>query len=349
MSFRQYRLHAYGNAGLKLETAEERMPGAGEVLLRIHAVALNNRDLGILNGQYGPRIRLPLVPCSDACGTIAALGAGVEGLEVGTRVITSFFPRWASGRPAAGTLDVSLGCEIDGVLAELAIVPAAAIVPAPAYLSDDEAACLPCAGVTAWSALFVETQTRPGSRVLIQGTGGVAVFALQLASAAGAEAIVLSSSDAKLARARSLGAIHLINYRANPEWGERVRELTNGEGVDTVIELGGPATLPRSVEALALGGTVCVIGLLSGVRAELGVLDMLYRRARIVGITVGSRHDQVQLCTALRQRQIHPVVDRSFEFEEAPEALACMASGSHFGKLVVHTTRAAGDAANPPA
>jgi NADPH:quinone reductase-like Zn-dependent oxidoreductase len=334
---RAWRLDGVGIVSLRLETRALPEPGAGEVLVRMTAAAINHRDLGILAGAYP--VQAEVIPFSDGAGIVEAVGPGVSKWAAGDPVISSFYPDWESGPANAANHARSLGCETDGVLAEHAILPASALTCAPKTLDPTAAATLPCAGLTAWSALFTEGHLRAGETVLIQGTGGVAIFALQLARMAGARAIVLTSDAAKADRACSLGADHIINYRETPEWAEAVLAATNGEGVDLIIELGGQDTLPHSLNCVKVGGRICVIGVLSGLVAPVPVPPILFRHIHLTGITVGHRSDLAALVRAVDANGIVPIVDGSFDFDDARDAYRALPQAKHFGKLVVTMAR----------
>lgn len=324
-----------GIDSLKLIEREAPKPGPGQVLVRVRAASLNYRDLLVVEGRYEPGQRLPLIPVSDGAGEVAAVGEGVTRVRVGDRVVGAYIQRWLGGRPTPATmLGSTLGSPRDGVLAEYALFDEEGSLRIPDHLSFEEAATLPIAGVTAWNALFEGTSLKSGDTVLVQGTGGVAVFAIQLARAAGLRVIATSSSNAKLARARELGAHEGINYVEVPDWDRRAVELTGGVGVDLVVDVAG-TTLSRSIGALRLGGQVSVVGLLGGSTAELDVIPLFVKRPRIQGIYVGSRDHFEELNRALTQHRLRPVIDRTYAFEEARSALATLKSGSHFGKLVI--------------
>jgi NADPH:quinone reductase-like Zn-dependent oxidoreductase len=309
-------------------------PGPGELLLRPRAVSLNYRDLMMVDGRYNPRQRLPLVPCSDALAEVVAIGADVEGFAPGDRVCPIFAPRWLAGAPDRERLRTTLGGPLDGTLRQLMTVAASAVVRPPGHLSDVEAATLPCAAVTAWSALVTHGGLRAGQTVLVLGTGGVALFALQIALLHGARVIVTSSSDEKLERAGGLGAAAGVNYRRESGWGKRVRELS-GDGVDHVIEVGGAGTLAESLRAVRLGGTIHLIGVLAAGEAPLSIVPVFMQQVRIQGVLVGHRESFEALCRAFDLHRVQPVVDRVFPFAEAPAAFAHLASGAHFGKLCI--------------
>lgn len=308
-------------------------PGPGQVLLEMRAVSLNYRDLLMVRGHYNPRQPLPLVPCSDGVGEIIALGEGVDDLAVGDRVATCFFQTWGGGPPTADKIRGTLGGPLDGTLAERMAVSAKGVVRVPEHLTDVEAATLPCAALTAWNALVECGSVTAGDVVLVQGTGGVSTFALQIATALGAEVIVTSSSDAKLERARELGAWGTVNYVEDPAWGKAVRKLTGGRGVDLVVEVGGAGTLEQSLKAVRVGGEVSVIGVLSGVASELNIIPILMQQLRLQGILVGSRESFERMNRAFAAHRIRPVVDRVFSFDETPDAFRYLASGEHLGKI----------------
>ena len=308
--------------------------GSGQVRVRIRAASLNYRDLVLARGGYGPKQRFPLVPLSDGAGEVTEVGEGVTRVKPGDRVAGTFFQRWIAGDLTDDAFTSALGGFLDGVLAEHVILDAGGLVHVPPYLSDEEAACLPCAAVTAWNALMVEGRLQAGDTVLVQGTGGVSLFALQIARMAGARVIATSSSDAKLERAREMGASNGINYREVPDWHKPVREMTGGRGVDHVVEVGGAGTLERSLRAVRRGGHVALIGVLSG-GGEINPLPILSNVVRVQGIYVGSREMFEAMNRAFALNEIRPVVDRVFDFGEAPEAYRYLESGAHFGKVVI--------------
>lgn len=312
-------------------------PGHGQALLRMKAASLNYRDLIVTQRGYGRYTgELPLIPLSDGVGEVVALGPGVTRVAVGDRVCPIFNQSWISGPPSAEHAGGTLGGPLDGVMADTMAVSAQGLVKVPDYLGDEEAATLPCAAVTAWSALISQGEVKPGDRVLVQGTGGVSLFALQFAKLLGAEVIVTSSSDEKLERAMALGADHGINYRTNPEWGKAALAITNGEGVDHIVEVGGEATLPESLRAIRPGGHISIIGVLSGgtMNARIGLLVM--RAARLQGITVGNRDGFEAMARALAQHRLKPVIDEVFGFAELRAAMDRLAEGGHFGKICIN-------------
>ena len=319
---------------LRLGERPEPQAGPGQVRLRMSAAALNYRDLVVPLRGYGARMQaLPLIVASDGVGVIDQLGDGVTTRRVGERVCPLFFQSWEGGPANARRLARSLGSEIDGTMAEFMVLDENGVLPPPAHLDDLEAASLPTAGVTAWRALVSEGRVQPGETVLLQGTGGVSLFALQFARLLGATAIVTSSSDAKLARARELGADEVINYRTTPDWGRRAREIAGGEGVDHIVEVGGQGTLPQSLRAIRPGGTISLIGVLSGGTLDANLGLVLTRHVRLQGITVGSGEDFAAMARAMAARGLRPVLDRVWDFADLPAALAHLRSGQHFGKL----------------
>jgi len=324
----------FGLEQLRRVEREAPTPGPGQVRLRLRAVSLNYRDLMMIRGEYNPRQRLPLVPGSDGAGQIDAVGEGVVGLKVGDRVSPAFAQAWLSGRPARAMMVSTLGGPLDGVLQEALVVPAASVVSLPDALSDEEAACVPCAAVTAWRALVVRGALRAGDTVLTLGTGGVSLFALQIARLHGARVAIVSSSHEKLARARAMGAELALSYRDTPEWGRAVAEWS-GEGVDQVMELGGAGTLDQSLRAVRVGGQINLIGVLSGAKTELALTRVFMNGVRVEGIFVGSREDHVDVLRALVAGGARPTIDQVFGFAELPQALERLASGGHFGKVVV--------------
>jgi NADPH:quinone reductase-like Zn-dependent oxidoreductase len=326
---------SFGLENVKLVDLPEPKPGPGQVLLRMRAASLNYRDLVVIKGGYGPRQTLPRIPLSDGAGEIAAVGEGVKGFKPGDRAVGCFAPAWIEGPLTQEKVDSALGGFVDGVLAEYVPLHAEAVLAIPAHLSFEEAATLPCAALTAWNALFVADHVQPGSTVVVQGTGGVSLFALQFARTAGARVIITSSSDAKLARARELGASDGINYKTAPDWDKEVRRLTEGRGADHIVEVGGAGTLNRSLGCVRLGGMISMIGVLAGASAEVRTTMILFRAARIQGIFVGSRAMFEEMNRAIAAQNLHPVIGSTFPFTEAPAALRHMESGSHFGKIVL--------------
>lgn len=323
---------SFGLDHLHLHERPDPRPGPGQVVVKVASTSLNARDLMMVRGTYNPRQPLPLIPLSDGVGTIVEVGEAVTRVRVGDRVASLFAQGWLSGAPSKAKLSTTLGSPRDGMLAELVVLDAEGVVPVPSYLSDDEAATLPCAALTAWSALVTQGQLVAGQTVLVQGTGGVSIFALQIAKLVGARVIVTSSSDEKLERARALGADETINYTTAPDWDKRARELTI-DGVDHVIEVGGAGTLTRSLKAVRVGGTISVIGVLAGASTELSVVPVLMQNLRLQGVFVGHRESFEAMNRAFALAKLRPVIDRVFAFEEARAAFDHMASATHFGKI----------------
>jgi NADPH:quinone reductase-like Zn-dependent oxidoreductase len=306
-------------------------PGPGQVLVRMKAWSLNYRDLMLIKGQYNPKLKLPFVPLSDGAGEVAAVGPGVRRVKVGDRVASCFMQDWVGGEPSDAKGKSALGGALPGVLAEYAVLEEDGVVSVPSHLSDEEAATLPCAALTAWHALVESGRVKAGDSVLVQGTGGVSLFALQFAKMHGARVIATSSHEEKLARVRQMGASDGINYKQVPEWGDKVRELTGG-GVDHVVEVGGAGTLNQSLRAVRTAGHVALIGVLAG-PGNVNPLPVLMKSIRIHGIFVGSRDMFEAMNRAIALQQMHPVIDRVFPFTEIRQALRHMESGSHFGKI----------------
>ena len=322
---------------LKLTEAPTPTPGHGQALVRLRAASLNYRDLLIITNNYGGRpTRANLVPLSDGAGEVTAVGEGVSRVKVGDRVAGIFHQKWLGGELQDAFASSALGGDLDGVLTEYRLFDENGLVHLPKHLSFEQGATLPCAAVTAWDALFHATRpVRPGDVVLTLGTGGVSVFAIQFARAAGARVIATSSSDAKLQQAKTLGASDGINYKTTPEWDKAVKELTGGVGVDHVVEVGGPGTLPMSLSAVKRAGSVHVIGLLSGAGGSINPLVLIPRASTMRGVYVGSREMFEVMNRAITAHQIKPVIDRVFAFEEAKAAYEHLKSGAHFGKVVI--------------
>ncbi len=326
---------AFGFENLSFEDRAIPECGAGQVLIRVRAVSLNARDLMMARGTYNPRQNLPLVVCSDAAGDVIACGAGVSAWREGDRVCPIFAGRWQSGALNRAAQRSALGGPLDGTLSEYFLADADAVVRAPAHLSAQEAACLPCAGVTAFRALLELGQLRAGNSVLCLGTGGVALFGLQIARAVGARVILTSRSTEKLARAKALGADGTLDTTETAEWSDAVRALSNGEGVDHVLEVGGADTLAQSLRAVRMGGTVSVIGVLSGARTALDLRPVLMQDVRIQGVFVGSKQTFLELVRFVEQHALRPQIDRVFPISETRAAFEHAASGRQFGKVVI--------------
>jgi NADPH:quinone reductase-like Zn-dependent oxidoreductase len=320
---------------LKLVERPQPKPGPGQALVRVRANSLNYRDLVVAEGGYGRQVKTPLVPLSDGAGEVVEVGAGVTRVKPGARVAAIFLQSWLGGALTGNDYKSALGGGLDGMLAEYVVLDADGLVPIPDHLSYAEAACLPCAAVTAWNALVAEGGIRAGDSVLVLGTGGVSIFALQFARLHGARVIVTSSSEAKLARAVEMGASDGIDYRQTPEWGRRVWELTGGAGVDHVVEVGGAGTLPQSFRAVRFGGRISLIGVLSEPGAAVDPRPLLMKGARLQGIYVGSREMFEAMNRAIALALLRPVIDRVFPFTEASEAYRYMKAAGHFGKIVI--------------
>ena len=326
----------WGMDHLQLSTRPVPKAAPGQVLLRMKAASLNYRDLVVPMRGYGSHTgTLPLIPLSDGVGEVVEAGAGVTRAKVGDRVCPNFAQAWISGEPTPERLSRSLGGPVDGTMAEYMLLPEEGVVKVPAHLSDEQAASLPCAALTAWSAIVTHDNLGPGSRVLVQGTGGVALFALQFARLRGCQVTVISSSDQKIEKVKALGADAVINYTRIPEWYKATREITGGRGYDHILELGGEKTLPQSLRCIRPGGTLSMIGVLSGgmLAAPLGLV--VTRQVRLQGITVGSRDGFEAMMRAIEQHKLQPVTDKVFAFEELKEAMAYLKSGAHFGKVCI--------------
>ncbi len=326
-----------GPSALVLTKVARPQPQAGEALIRVRASSLNYRDHLTTSALYGPGHDMTgRIPVSDGAGEVVDLGAGVTCVKVGDRVAANFFPTWIAGAPAGEQLKVALGGAFaPGMLAEYVALPANSLVALPPSMTFEDGATLPCAGVTAWYALFDTFKLHPGQTVVVQGTGGVSIYALQLAKMAGAQVIATSSSDEKLARAKALGADHGINYTTHPDWDKEVKSLTAGHGADLIVEVGGSGTIEKSLSAAAVGGGVAVIGILSGVQSQISLFQVLAKQVCLHGVYVGSRQHLADLTQAMAANAIKPVIDKVFPFSEAPAAFAYQASNKHFGKIVI--------------
>ncbi|MGH9678412.1 MAG: zinc-dependent alcohol dehydrogenase family protein [Candidatus Acidiferrales bacterium] len=330
-----YELRQFGIQNLEAVERPAPEPGDNEVIVKFHAVSLNYRDLMFVRGAYNPKARLPAVPFSDGAGEVAAAGKYAKKWNIGDRVCPIFTQAWTDGGLTIEKRRTTLGGgDLDGTLREYGAFDENGLVEIPGNLSFEEAATLPCAGVTAWNALIVSGGLKAGDTVLMLGTGGVSVFALQIAKMHGARAIITSSSDAKIEKARALGADETINYSKTPDWDKQVLALTNRTGVDHVVEVGGAGTLSKSLNAVRIGGHVVVIGVLAGA-GEFDPRSILMKSVRMQGILVGSRKMFEDMNRAISGNRMRPVIDRTFAFEEAAEALRYMERASHFGKIVV--------------
>jgi len=331
---RVWQISSFGIDSLEFVERPTPSPEAGEVLVKVRAISFNYRDLLVVKGLYNPKMTLPRIPVSDGAGEVVAVGEGVTEWKPGDRVAGIFMQNWLDGPPTAAKSRGALGGDIDGMLAEFVVLDETGLVAIPDHLSFQEAATLPCAGVTAWNSLSAG-DLKPGGTVLIQGTGGVAIFALQLARLRGARVLGISSSNEKLERAFTLGLDAGLNYKENPEWDRWAMDQTGGLGVDLVVEVGGLATLPRSLRAIRIGGAIAQVGVLSGAAdAAFPIAAILHKQARLRGIYVGSRQDFVDLNKAINLTHMRPVGE-NFHWSQAREALSRMEEASHFGKLVL--------------
>lgn len=326
--------NTFGLDSLTLTEQSEPSPGSGQVLIKLRAASLNYRDLVTVKGLYNPKQPLPLIPLSDGVGEVIAVGENVTRVKTGDRVAGTFFQKWLCGTITQEKAQSALGGAVSGLLAEYVVLHEDGVIHLPEHLTDEEAATLPCAAVTAWNALIISGNVKAGDTVLIQGTGGVSLFALQFAQLVGARVIATSSSDEKLERVRQMGAAETINYKQTPDWGKRVRELT-GIGVDRVVEVGGAGTLTESLRAIRYGGQISLIGILTGGSGEINTASILQKNVRVQGIYVGSREMFELMNRAIAQHKLRPIVDRVFGFDEVREALRYMESGAHFGKICI--------------
>ena len=318
---------------LKLTETDPREPAAGEIQVRVRASSLNFHDYAVVTGMIPAAAGR--VPMSDGAGEVIAVGAGVTEFAVGDRVVSTFFPLWVDGELQAEMRTHVPGDSTDGFACEIVTAATHAFTRAPAGYSDAEAATLTCAGLTAWRALVVNGGIKSGDIVLVQGTGGVSIFALQFAKAAGATVIATSSSDEKIERLRALGADHLINYKSHPKWGEVARGLTGGRGVDHVVEIGGSGTMPQSIAATRVGGHIALIGVLAGVAGDIPTARVMQQNQRIIGLTVGARRHQQDMIRAIEANGISPVLDSNFPLEDIAAAFRHQESGKHFGKITL--------------
>lgn len=324
-----------GSHRLTFEQAPIPTPGHGQVLVRVRAASLNRRDVYVLKGQYPMPPRPALVPLSDGAGEVVSLGAGVTRFKTGDRVASIFFQRWLEGRPDAEIHSSALGGQLDGMLSDFVCLSEDGLVRVPEGYSYEEASTLPCAAVTAWNGLVTRGRMQSGDNVLLLGTGGVSIFGLQFAAAAGARAIVTSSSDDKLARVRTLGAASTVNYVHTPEWSGAVRAATDNVGVHQVLEVGGTGTLPQSIASLAPGGHIALIGGLSGFGGDIPARVLMHANATVSGIYVGSRENFEAMRAFIERHRIRPVIDRAYELDEALAAYERVDAGRHLGKVVI--------------
>lgn len=332
MAFR-YEMTAAGAENVQRATGDPRPPGPGEVQLRMRASCVNFHDLVTLLGLI-PTVVYPRVPLSDGSGLVESVGEGVEDCQQGDRLLPLFYPLWHRGRPTAASKKQILGESVDGCLQQFLTLDQRSLVAAPTNLSDAEAATLPCAALTAWYALFEEARIQAGQTVLVQGTGGVSLFALQFAKALGARVVATSSSNGKLEQLKALGADDTINYREHPDWDKKVLDLTGG--VEAVIDVGGQATLPQSIHCAATDATVAVIGVLGGFdSAPVSVIEVMQKNLAIKGITVGCAESFDRMCRFIETHDIKPVISHTFHASELPRALEVMQAGDHFGKISI--------------
>ncbi len=328
----------WGFDQIRVVDAPDPVPGHGEVLVRMRAVSLNYRDMMMVQGKYG---RTPgaapdtITPFSDGCGVVEAVGPGVTRVAPGDRVATMFHQNWIAGPPSAQKAAAALGFPLPGAGRELATFSQEGVSKVPDFLTDQQVATLPCAALTAWRAIFADGDLRPGDTVVLQGTGGVSIFGLQFAHAAGFRTAITSSSDEKLARAKALGADQLINYRDVPEWGKAVRDGTGGFGADMIIEVGGGGTIEQSMRAIRVGGHIAIVGVVAGQAAAFNPASLIGNSARLQGVSLGSREMFEAMCRAIELHCIAPVVDKVFPWTDVGEAFAVMQAGSHFGKIVL--------------
>jgi len=333
---RSWRVAAGGQIdGLQLVEEPSPQVGPGQVRVKLSAATLNFRDLMVIRGGYPVSSKAPFVPGSDGAGKVVEVGAGVTTLAVGDRVATCFFPDWVDGQMTPAGVAGALGGGGIGTFTEEVVLPAHALVKSPAHLDDAQAASLTCVGTTAWHALFEAARVQPGSTVVLLGTGGVSIFALQLARAAGCRTILTSSSDEKLARARALGADDTINYTQIPEWAAEVRKLTGGTGADVVIEVGGEKTLPQSLAAIRMQGTIITVGAVSGSAGGVPPRALIPGALRLQGVYVGSRRMHESVARFVSVAKIQPAIDRVFAFTELKDAYRHLEAGKHFGKVAL--------------
>ncbi len=325
---------AFGVENLRIVELPEPSPGPGEVVVEVRACSLNYRDLTVARGGYGRAVKTPLIPLSDGAGEVVATGEGVTRVKRGDRVAGIFMQKWIAGPVDDEKAASAMGGAINGMLSQRVCLNAEGLTRFPEHLSFEEAATLPCAALTAWNALFRSGGLRPGESVLVQGTGGVSIFALQFAKMAGARVIATSSSPAKLDRLKLMGADEVLNYKTTPEWDKPVRELTNGAGVDHIVEVGGAGTLPLSIKAVRRGGHIALIGVLTG-GGEIDPRPILMKAIRVQGIYVGSREMFEEMNRAIALSGLRPAIEKIFRFEEIADAMRYMESGAHFGKICI--------------
>lgn len=329
-----WQLQAFGRENLVLNDVPEPTPGPGEALIRVSSVALNYRDKLLYDGLYNPHLEFPMTQVADAVGEIVALGPDASRFKVGDRVVTNYCTRWIDGRPTSKESLYTLGNVIPGALAEYLVITQQALALAPSYLTNDEAAALPCAGLTAWYSLVEKGGLNSSQTVLLQGTGGVSLFGLQIAHALGATTIVTSSSDEKLERAKALGATHTINYKTHPDWEKEALALTNKEGVDQILEVVGGPNLARSIKAIRPEGQIAIIGIIEGFDATIPLFGLIQKLCVLRGITVGPRRALEDMLRKFDQIKLHPVIDSVYSFNDAAKAFDRLEEGA-FGKIII--------------
>jgi len=330
-----WRISSFGISNLEQFEAPVPKPGPTQVVVKVHAASLNYRDLMMVKGFYNPKMELPRIPCSDGAGEIVEVGEEVSSLKPGDRVAGIFMQRWLDGPPSLPKQKAELGGDIDGMLAEFVVLDATGVVKFPSHLSYEEAATLPCAAVTAWNAVVTKGSLEPGDAVVIQGTGGVSIFALQFAKMLGARVLGTSSSDEKLDRAKALGLDAGLNYKSTPDWAEWVATETGGQGADLIVEVGGAGTFAQSLKAVRVGGTIAQIGVLSQSQEPLQIAAILRKQVRVQGIFVGSRANFEAMNQAISLHNMKPEIDSVFAFKDAQAAFQTMEAASHFGKIVI--------------
>jgi NADPH:quinone reductase-like Zn-dependent oxidoreductase len=335
---RAFQISQFGLENLRLVDLPTPVCGDGMVLIHVHAASLNYRDLLMVRGHYDPNLTMPRIPLSDGAGEVVVVGAGVTRFKPGDRVVGLFLQNWQDGVPSQAKSRGALGGDIDGMLADYVVLPEHGVSHFPAHLSYEEAATLPCAALTAWNALFHVAATKPGDTVVIQGTGGVSIFALQFAKLVGARVFGTSSSDEKLERAKTLGLDEGLNYISTPDWSSWVKKQTSGEGADVIVEVGGAGTLKESMKAVRIGGTIAQIGILSGTEEKLAVTSVLMRQLRLIGVYVGSHSMMQAMHRAIEQSQMKPTVGKVFPILETIEAYRYLEKGRHFGKIIISLT-----------
>ena len=332
---RVWQISSFGIDSLEFVELPTPSPEAGEVLIKVRAISFNYRDLLVVKGIYNPKLKLPRIPVSDGAGEVVSVGEGVTAWKAGDRVAAIFMQNWLDGPPTAAKSRGALGGDIDGMLAEYVVLKETGLVKIPEHLSFQEAATLPCAAVTAWNAVVTKGSLEPGDAVVIQGTGGVSIFALQFAKMLGARVLGTSSSDEKLDRAKALGLDAGLNYKSTPDWAEWVATETGGQGADLIVEVGGAGTFAQSLKAVRVGGTIAQIGILSQSQELLQIVPILRKQVRVQGIFVGSRANFEAMNQAISLHNMKPEIDSVFAFKDAQAAFQTMEAASHFGKIVI--------------